>query len=57
MQVLKLTTETGAIFYNALAVNCAWKDVEVVEMTPQEYQAIPATADAAKLFGGAAPAK
>lgn len=61
MKVLKIMTTDGRIFQMALErvdgfdpINPHFPDaahVELVDMTPEEYQAIPATNESAERFG------
>jgi hypothetical protein len=60
IEVMKLTTKDGRKYYNAdhspaliaaTLKHCPnWKTVELIEMTEEEYFAIPATNDSAALF-------
>jgi hypothetical protein len=46
MKVLKIMTANGAIYHMPLAGFPDAANVDLVEMTREEYEAVPATADA-----------
>lgn len=60
MEVMKLMTRNGKIFFNAdhspdliaaTLKHCPdWKSVELINMTEEEYFSIPATNESAALF-------
>jgi len=60
MNILKLTTKSGLVYFGSnytpklvtdtKSQPAFWKKVEIVEMTPEEYQSILATKEATELF-------
>lgn len=50
MQVLRMLTDEGVVFFQGMPTARRWSAVELVSMTPEEYQAIPATVESSEVF-------